>query len=131
MFISISGAYWLLFIMIFTMCWGIELQFYPLARLIIFLRLYLQLPKKIPKWWKIGIIHIVRKSPNRYECYVIVESKVNKFSYADDWIVTNIFGKIIKTKIHETLEYLEQNDFGLANVIKQYKRDDNLKHIGI
>jgi hypothetical protein len=99
-------------------------------KILITLRVFTQLKKKMPKHWsitKINLISIDKKSHNIYECYVKANSKYNDL-WTNDYIEINRWGTIIKTEIFIKME---SYDNYFPDKVKQYNRDKALEQLGI
>ena len=109
-------------------------------KLLILLRIYIQLKKLTPKHWKFkNVIYVFmaeRKSKNTYsfyqEFYSLVKSE-KSFSpfvfpkFTNDNIKINTFGKFIS---YSFVQQIESKDKLLESEVLEWKRDQKLKDLG-
>lgn len=95
-------------------------------KLVIGFRVWNQVRKTIPKWWKIkGISITIGKKENNlldwnYECYVEVQSKYSELFWTNDYVKTNKWGKIVRCDLYDEIK---SYDRGNEDKIKQWNRD--------
>ncbi len=97
-------------------------------KLIISLRVRKQIKKIIPSWWNIDRISTItiNKKSGGYEVYVKVSGKVG--GWTNDCIIVDWLGRIKHNEIKKNIEY---EDLKYQNEIKQWKRNNTLKDIGL
>ena len=99
---------------------------------IIYFRVYLQLKKILPKWWKIKKINYftISKSdlnPHICDCFITIKSIYNDISNSS--IKVSKLGKLSDiTSLQSSIKYYDRLN---EDKIKQFKRNNILENIGI
>jgi len=113
-------------------------------KLLVILRIYLQLKKLTPKhwtfksrWFLIALFSLNRISKRRYSFYIEFTSlvKTDKFltpllfpKFSNDFVEVDFFGKFVK---YSFTDEMDKKDELMKDEVKQQKREDLLKDLGL